>query len=121
MDVQPAQDVKDVQKDAEDRVKSLEEDREHHEMDEYCCQGGFDHFGKWYSKKHDPCCREGEPIDDFYDRNCMVEILHTSRWQRARIERRHDLVRCFESPSQAGTVLPLTGGRVMESCIRDQE
>lgn len=89
--------------------------------DEYCCHGEFDTFGEWFSKFHDsPPCQKGIPIDNYRDHNCDLEIFMKSQSKRDRMKREHDFKNCFQDPSKANTVFPLTTGRILDTCIHDK-
>ena len=90
--------------------------------DEYSCHGDFDMFGDFFSGFHDaPPCRKGTPIDDFEEYSCDVEIFVKRKSERDRMERQYDFMDCFNDPTKAHTVYPLTIGRMFDSCIHDNE
>ena len=120
VEIEPAIDLQEERKDADIRLHQASKKLEGYMPDEYLCHGDFDAFGDFFSRFHDaPPCRKGTPIDDFKKYSCDVEIFVKRKSERDRMERQYDFMDCFNDPTNADTVYPLTIGRVLDSCIHD--
>lgn len=121
VEIEPAIDLQAERENADRRLRRANKELEGRMPDE-SCHGDFDFFGDFFSAYHEvPPCRKGVPIDGFNNHSCDLEIFMKRKSERDRMERQYDFMNCYNDPTQAYTVYPLTMGRVLSSCIRDNK